>query len=48
LTQESIKINFGFSELWKLQGKKIPVSKHIQETIFATFGIHIEAEVNVI
>ena len=42
--QALVLVNYG-----KATGQEIlNVSKHIQETIFATFGIHIEAEVNVI
>jgi len=42
--QALVLVNYG-----KATGKEIlDVSKAIQETIFKTFGIHIEAEVNVI
>ncbi|MEZ7503768.1 UDP-N-acetylmuramate dehydrogenase [Flavobacterium sp. Arc2] len=42
--QALVLVNYG-----KATGQEIlNVSKHIQETIFTTFGIHIEAEVNVI
>jgi UDP-N-acetylmuramate dehydrogenase len=42
--QALVLVNYG-----KATGQEIlNVSKHIQETIFNTFGIHIEAEVNVI
>ena len=42
--QALVLVNYG-----KATGQEIlDVSKHIQETIFTTFGIHIEAEVNVI
>jgi UDP-N-acetylmuramate dehydrogenase len=46
---ESIKSSFGLVNYGNATGQEIlNVSKDIQETVFKMFGIHIEAEVNVI
>jgi UDP-N-acetylmuramate dehydrogenase len=40
--QEFTKPSFSISELWQLQGQRVAVSRNIQDTIFNTFGIHID------
>jgi hypothetical protein len=44
VTPEYTKSGFGFSKLWRATGQEIlNVSRDIQETVFKTFGIHIES-----